>query len=92
MKKFRWAAFIIKIVAMVVIWSAFGFVERVFYPVLNNQQAMQQMQANDSSFISFAGWQQIWGAIPIVLGLICVLLFIPEIKWLFKRGKQSLEE
>ena len=72
------------------LFGGYGVAYKVFYPVMNNIQAVKQLEDTQSSFTNYALYQQAWDYGWAAIVLLTLLIFRSEImvavKQLKKRG------
>lgn len=79
-----------KIFISALLVAGYGTAYKVFYPILNNVQAVKQLEDNENSFTNYVLYQQAWDYGWAIIVLITLLIFKSEIvgavKQLKKRG------
>ena len=81
---------VIKIVIMTVIWSAYSLAFNIFYPVINNDIAMTQLESTTESFTNYAMFQNLWSFTVIIPIILTVTVFWKEIKIIINKIKEEL--
>lgn len=74
---------IVKTAVVAVIWALYFIVRSVFYSVMTNEHALEQLSNSSSSYTDLALWQQLWGWSWIIPLVICIIIFWKEIKTTF---------
>ncbi|MDP4181174.1 MAG: hypothetical protein Q8942_08795 [Bacillota bacterium] len=77
--------FVFKSILGVILWTAYVVSHSIFKPVLTNKQALGQFQDSSAAFTDFSLYQFIWNWLWIVPLILCILLFIAEIKRFYKK-------
>ncbi|MCX7921233.1 MAG: hypothetical protein N3B21_04300 [Clostridia bacterium] len=67
------------------LWILYFTLEKVYYPVITNEEALKQLEDTSRSFTDYAVYQNLWNAAWVVVAIISVLIFLPEFKAAFRR-------
>lgn len=78
---------LIKIISTGILWSAYGLIYKIFYPITNNSATLLQMEDSNVSLANYKMFQMIWDYSWIVVLLITLLIFKNNIKSLLKKEK-----
>lgn len=83
---------IVKAIVATVIFVAYSIFKGAYVPVLTNQVALSQFEDSNSSFTDLAQYNILMNYLGVFLFVLCVLLFIPEIKKIIKFAKEKIKE
>jgi uncharacterized membrane protein len=83
---------VFKAILAILMWMIYGGFYKVFYPVMNNTEAMNQMSISEGAYTSYAAFQWIWSVIPVALVVITILIFSKELNKLFIKIKEYIKE
>jgi len=78
-----------KVFVTALLFVGYGLAYKVFYPVMNNIQAVKQFEDTQSSFTNYALYQQAWDYGWAAIVLITLLVFRTEILGAVKQLKKT---
>jgi len=81
----------LKVFIAALLFGGYGVAYKVLYPVMNNHQALKQLEDTQSSFTNYALYQQAWDYGWAVIVLITLLIFRTEIMGAVKQLKREEE-
>lgn len=75
---------------VVVSWTSYGIIYKLYYPILSNSQALKQFENNNDSFINYQAhqllWQRSWKFLLLISFLVLANAYKKDIKQLMKKS------
>jgi hypothetical protein len=76
-----------KSILSAVLWIAYFAVQRIFCPVMTNEQALNQLNDTKESFVNLQVYQVFWNYAWLIPLIILILIFREEITDLYYKIK-----